>query len=211
MDASAVVGCLVSSALMMGDPSGPPVTAEAPAPVDPFAVPVTPPQVIGVDGYLAGQHERAKRLHRRVDFDFRRHWADYEGEQRENAAEGPEDQDEPETFYEYMARKAQRKRIGGAVMLASGGLAIVAGGLLFWAADDELILIATVPMWAGGLVLGIVGGVKLGVGSRMSRDLYDEAKKLKISRTRPRLELRGIAPLYSPRSQATGISLGFAF
>ena len=212
MDASAVVACLMSVTLVAGSPEPPVSTTtgarpvEAHATVDPFAA----PQVAGIDSHLAHQREQAKRLHSRVEFDFRRHWNDYEGEQRENAAEGPEDRDAPESFHEYMARQSQRKRIGGAVMLAGGAVAVVAGGLLYWVADDELILIATVPMWAAGLTLGIVGGVKIGVGSRLRRDLRDEAK-LEISRARPRLQLRGVAPLYSPRSHTTGVSLGFAF
>ena len=62
MDASAVIVCLVSFALM-ADPAGAPVTATAGAPVtvDPFAAPVPPPAA-GIDSHLADQHEKARRL-----------------------------------------------------------------------------------------------------------------------------------------------------
>lgn len=212
MGASAVLGCVVSISLLVASPVEPaPVAAPESAVLDPFAegqaVQVVQPE--SIEGHLARERDKAQRLHRRVEFDLDDEWREYEGDARESANEAPGRR--PGTFYDHLADKAQRKRRSGGVMLGVGAGLIILGGILYGVEDDELILIASAPMWVVGVLLGTIGGIRLGVGSRQARDLYDEAKKLKISRVRPRWQLRGVAPMYSPRSQTTGVSLGFAF
>ena len=196
-------------------PEGPsPPTGDAPVQV---AAPAhlrlawPPNNPVSLTIFLEPERRYAERLGGAMGADLRREWSHYAEDEEDKAkdrARGDDDDDiEPQGFGDYLdARYRKRRNIG--IMLFGIGFAPLGMGLyigLTLGEGEPMLGVAAVggAVIVSGAVVWAVRGVQLRRfrNVRASLDAHPHA----------RLQWRGLAPTYDPRSRTHGLSVGFAF
>jgi hypothetical protein len=208
-----LAGLLAQEPLSVPEAPSPPVTGEAPVHVAPPPVlvvwPPNDPASLAV--FLDNERRYAERLAGAMGHDLRREWLRYADDEEDKArdrAEGDDDDDiDPQGFGDYLdARYRKRRNIG--IMLFGIGFAPLGFGLytgLTLGEAEPMLGVAAV----GGTVI-ISGAVVWAVRGVQLRHLREVRASLD-ARPYGRVQWRGLAPTYDPRSRSHGLSVGFAF
>jgi hypothetical protein len=207
-----LAGVLAQEPVVM--PEGPSPVSGAPVQVAPpahlqLAWPPNDPVSLGI--FLEQEGRYAARLSGAMGADLRREWSRYADDEEDKAkdrARGDDDDDlEPQGFGDYLdARYRKRRNIG--IMLFSIGFAPLGMGLY-----TGLTLGEAAPMFGVAAVGGavIVSGAVVWAVRGVQLRRFRNVRASLDARPHGRLQWRGLAPTYDPRSRTHGLSVGFAF
>jgi hypothetical protein len=207
-----LAGVLAQAPVAM--PEGPSAAGGAPvqvAPPTPALLVWPPNDPDSLAAFLAQERRYAERLGRAMGDDLRREWSRYADDEEDKArdrAEGDDDEDlAPQGFDDYLdARYRKRRNVG--IMLFGIGFAPLGMGLytgLTLGEAEPMLGVAAVggAVIVSGAVVWAVRGVQLRRFRKVRASL--------LARPHGRLQWRGLAPTYDPRSRTHGLSVGFAF
>lgn len=194
----------------------PPITPTAadPSPISQPPPAPEPAQPLSGDAqlaaYLDGERRYAEQLGQLLGKDLRRHWARYEDDERDSAEEraaGEFDDDNVAVrFGDYLEDRYRSRVKLGIIMFSLGFIPLGIGTYTFFSFGEGPPTLGFAAIGGAAIVSGaVVWGVQ-GVRLRRFREI-----RARFEGRQARLQWRGLAPLYEPRSRTHGLAVGFAF